>query len=167
MYRTLGFTVISLGLMACGSAGTTSSTGETASAISAAAGDATTATTTDASTCIATYVTCVRDGGTKCKDDLHACIHPKSDDGGQGCDGDHHGKPEGDGGPGGPEHGPADGEGHGPPGGGHGERPDGAARKACTDALDTCAAGTDTPEACAAAAKTCLDALPKPPHPSH
>jgi hypothetical protein len=173
---------------ACGSQST--GTSSTSSQVVAADGSLTAGDPAAFSACLTTYVGCLRADAAdaaSCRSDLHACLpkppgRPHGDgDGDGGCD--HEGKgpppperdggvgappppPEADGGLGVPPPPPPDGDGGlgAPPPheGGH-EGP-----RACMSALDACAAGSATADACVTEALACIAALPKPPpHPGH
>jgi hypothetical protein len=142
--------------------------------------------------CLTTFVECVRAGtdDKTCHEDLHECLRPPPPPGAGGGHGDGDGDGphdcDRDGGPMGPPPGdpgrppppPRDGDGGAPPGpppGDHGHDgppppppdADGGAPggpRACVDALETCAKGTDAADACVSAAVACFEALPPPPH---
>lgn len=140
--------------------------------------------------CLTSYVECVRGGsdGKTCHEAFHACAgpgkgrhHGKRGDGDGdgdrgGCDGDADGgrpapppPPSGSAAPPPP---PPDGDARPDDDGDRPPPPEGAADgkggpRACFDALDTCAKGTDAVETCVSAAVACFQALPKPPHGDH
>ena len=125
--------------------------------------------------CLTSYVECVRGDAGTCRQTLHDCLRPG------GGDGDGHGRGGGggdcDGGPNGP---PPGSDGIAPPPrrsdddgdgddliGADGGAPPPGGPASCLDALDQCAAGSETADACASAAETCFAALPAPPEGGH
>lgn len=148
-------------MLACGG---TSSTGDaqTTSALGTETADG-----AELAPCLTSYAECVRAGSetATCHDTLRACARPPGRDGAEGprpplegreggerdCDGDggRPERPEGDGDRPRPPLPPPEGEVGGP--------------RACFEALDACARGTDEVASCVSGAVACLSALPKPP----
>lgn len=126
-----------------------------------------------ATACLTTYVECLRSGSdaATCKEALHECMRPPPPpDGGAPCDqGEGPSRGHGDGPPP-PPPGDPSADGSAPPPPPFGPAPhDGAdggpegGPRACIDALDQCASGSDAVDVCVSAAVSCFEALPKPP----
>ncbi len=111
--------------------------------------------------CLTTYVGCVRAGDDVrvCRENLRACLPPPPHPGGPMG----HGDCDGDGGPPRPPP-PLDGDGGPPPppDGDAGPPPPPDGPRACLDAADTCAHGSDAIDVCVTATVACF-----PPPPDH